>query len=53
MLSYSFGLTVEAAAVEAAMQKVLNEGPLTGDLHPEGGAATTEQVGQAVCAAIG
>jgi 3-isopropylmalate dehydrogenase len=34
MLSYSFGLTVEAAAVEAAMQKVLNEGPLTGDFAP-------------------
>ncbi len=53
MLSYSFGLKEEAAAVEAAMQKVLNEGPLTGDLRPEGRAATTEEAGKAVCAAIG
>ena len=53
MLSYSFGLKDEAAEVEAAMQEVLNQGPLTGDLHPEGVAATTEEVGQAVCRAIG
>ena len=53
MLSYSFGLTEEASAVDAAIQKVLHEGPLTGDLRPEGKAATTEEVGQAVCAAIG
>lgn len=53
MLSYSFGLTEEASAVEAAVEKVLREGPLTGDLKPGAGAGTTEDVGKAVCAAIG
>ncbi len=53
MLSYSFGLTKEAKAVEDAMQKVLTSGRVTADLKPAGKAATTEEVGQAVCAAIG
>ena len=53
MLSYSFGLKEEAAAVDAAIGKVLAEGPLTADLKREGEAATTEQVGRAVCDAIG
>ena len=52
MLSYSFGLTEEAAAVDAAVQKVLQEGPVTADLKPQGAPGTTEDVGQAVCAAI-
>ncbi len=54
MLSYSFGLKEEAEAVDAAIGKVLAEGPLTADLTPDGAeAATTEQVGQAVRDAIG
>jgi 3-isopropylmalate dehydrogenase len=53
MLSYSFGLTKEAKAVEDAMQKVLTSGRVTADLKPAGKPATTEEVGQAVCAAIG
>ena len=52
MLSYSFGLTEEAAAIDAAVQKVLHEGPVTADLKPKGTAGTTEDVGRAVCAAI-
>ncbi len=53
MLSYSFGLTEEAAAIEAAIQKVLRDGPVTADLNPPGEPATSEDVGRAVCAAIG
>jgi 3-isopropylmalate dehydrogenase len=53
MLAYSFGLKEEAAAVETAIEAVLNSGHVTADLRPSGAPATTEQVGQAVCAAIG
>lgn len=53
MLNYSFGLTAEAAAIEAAMRQVLDSGNVTADLKPAGEPATTEQVGQAVCDAIG
>jgi 3-isopropylmalate dehydrogenase len=53
MLAYSFGLKEEAAAVENAVEAVLNSGRVTADLRPSGTPATTEQVGQAVCAAIG
>ncbi|MFN3323243.1 MAG: 3-isopropylmalate dehydrogenase [Bryobacteraceae bacterium] len=53
MLEYSFGLKEEAAAVNAAMEKVLNSGCVTADLKPKGAPATTTQVGEAVCAAIG
>jgi 3-isopropylmalate dehydrogenase len=53
MLSYSFGLQEEAAAVEAAIEAVLRSGQVTADLRPSGAPATTEQVGQSVCAAIG
>ena len=49
MLEYSFGLTKEAAAVNAAMEAVLDSGKVTADLHPSGPPATTEQVGAAVC----
>jgi 3-isopropylmalate dehydrogenase len=52
MLEYSFGLTKEAAAVHAAVEEVLNSGKVTADLGPKGPPATTEQVGQAVCAAL-
>jgi 3-isopropylmalate dehydrogenase len=52
MLEYSFGLTEEAAAVNRAMEQVLNSGRVTADLHPKGTPATTEQTGEAVCQAI-
>ena len=52
MLEYSFGLTEEAAAVNRAMELVLNSGKVTADLHPAGKAATTEETGEAVCQAI-
>lgn len=49
LLEYSFGLKEEAAAVNRAMEEVLNAGRVTRDL---GGDANTEEVGQAVCEAI-
>jgi 3-isopropylmalate dehydrogenase len=52
MLAYSFGLKEEAAALEAAVEAVLESGAVTADLKPKGSPATTEQVGAAVCAAI-
>jgi 3-isopropylmalate dehydrogenase len=52
MLEYSFGLTEEAAAVNRAMEQVLNSGRVTADLRPSGTPATTEQAGEAVCQAI-
>ena len=48
MLEYTFGLTKEAAAVNAAVGKVLASGRVTADLRPKGTAATTQEVGQAV-----
>jgi len=53
MFAYSFGLKEEAAAVETAIEAVLESRHVTADLRPSGAPATTEQVGQAVCAAIG
>jgi len=53
MLLYSFGLKEEAAAVDRAIEAVLESGRVTADLRPSGAPATTEQVGEAVCAAIG
>ncbi|HWB84620.1 MAG TPA: 3-isopropylmalate dehydrogenase [Bryobacteraceae bacterium] len=53
MLAYSFSLKEEANAVEAAVESVLRSGRVTADLKPSGAPATTEQVGEAVCAAIG
>jgi 3-isopropylmalate dehydrogenase len=53
MLSYSFGLKEEASAVDAAIEAVLESGHVTADLRPSGAPATTEQVGESVCAAIG
>ena len=53
MFAYSFRLKDEAAAVETAIEAVLESGQVTADLRPTGAPATTEQVGQAVCAAIG
>ncbi len=52
MLEYSFGLAEEAAAVYSAMEEVLNSGRVTADLRPAGRPATTNEVGDAVCAAL-
>jgi len=52
MLEYSFGLKDEEAAVNAAMEKVLDSGHVTADLRPAGKPATTSEVGQAVCDAL-
>jgi 3-isopropylmalate dehydrogenase len=52
MLEYSFGLKQEAAAVNLAIEAVIESGKVTADLRPSGPPATTEQVGAAVCAAI-
>jgi len=46
-------LKEEAARVNAAIESVLESGRVTADLKPSGAPATTEQVGEAVCAAIG
>jgi 3-isopropylmalate dehydrogenase len=48
MLEYTFGLKDEAAAVYAAIEKVLNSGRVTADLRPAGTPATTTQVGDAI-----
>jgi 3-isopropylmalate dehydrogenase len=53
LLEYSFGLQDEAAAVNRAVEAVLESGTVTADLKPAGKPATTEQVGEAVCAAMG
>lgn len=52
MLEYSFGLKAEADAVNRAMETVLDSGRTTADLKPKGTPATTDQVGDAVCAAL-
>ena len=48
LLEYSFGLKEEAAAVNRAMEEVLNSGHVTADLKPKGTPATTAEVGDAV-----
>jgi 3-isopropylmalate dehydrogenase len=53
LLEYSFGLMEEAAALNRAMEEVLNKGKVTADLKPSGPPATTSEVGDAVCAALG
>ena len=52
MLEYSFSLMKEAAAVNAAVGKVLASGRVTADLKPKGTPSTTDQVGKAVCEAL-
>ena len=53
MLEYSFGLKEEAAAIDRAIEAVLESGKVTADLKPAGGPATTEQVGAAICNLLG
>lgn len=50
MLDWSFGLTAEARAIEAAVDAVITSGPTTPDLL--GGTGTTASVGDAVRAHI-
>src|SRR6266478_4832847 len=52
MFEYSFGLKAEAAAINRAVEEVLNSGNVTADLKPSGRPATTEEVGNAVVAAL-
>lgn len=52
MLEYSFGLKEEAAAVQRAIEAVLNSGHVTADLKPKGAPRSTSEVGSAVCEAI-
>jgi 3-isopropylmalate dehydrogenase len=52
MLDYTFGLKKEAAAIEAAIGKVLESGRVTADLKPKSAPATTGQVAKAVCEAL-
>jgi 3-isopropylmalate dehydrogenase len=52
MLEYSFGLKDEAAAINRAIETVLDSGKVTPDLKPAGKPATTSEVGKAVCQAI-
>ena len=52
MLEYSFGLMEEAAAVNRAIETILDSGRVTADLKPKGASATTTQVGDAICEAL-
>lgn len=52
MLEYSFGLQEEAAAVNRAIETILDSGRVTADLKPKGAPATTTQVGNAICEAV-
>ncbi len=52
MLEYSFGLKEEAAAVNRAIESVLDQGKVTADLKPEGPPLGTKQVGEAVSKAL-
>ncbi|HTP89987.1 MAG TPA: 3-isopropylmalate dehydrogenase [Bryobacteraceae bacterium] len=52
MLEYTFGLGKEAAAVNAAMEKVIESGRVTADLKPAGPPATTSEVGDAVASLV-
>ena len=53
MLEYSFQLLDEAAAVNRAIDEVLDSGNVTADLRPKGAPASTTAVGTAICDAIG
>ena len=52
LLEYSFGLKDEAAAVNRAIEEVLNAGHVTADLKPKGAPASTTEVGDAVAGNI-
>jgi 3-isopropylmalate dehydrogenase len=52
MLEYSFGLIDEAAAVNRAIESVLDQGKVTADLKPKGAPLGTMAVGEAVAEAL-
>jgi 3-isopropylmalate dehydrogenase len=52
MLEYSFGLKAEAAAINHAIESVLESGRVTIDLKPTGAPSSTSEVGDAVAQAI-
>ncbi len=52
MLEYTFGLVEEAHTVNRAIDSVLASGRVTADLKPAAAAASTSEVGDAVCAAL-
>jgi 3-isopropylmalate dehydrogenase len=52
MLDYSFRLKEEAAAVNAAVEAVLNSGRVRADLRPSCKPATTSEVGDAIIESI-
>jgi 3-isopropylmalate dehydrogenase len=52
LLRHSLGLEQEAQVVETAVSQAIEDGVLTADLAPDGGAATTEEAGCAVVKAI-
>jgi 3-isopropylmalate dehydrogenase len=52
MFDYGFGLKNEAQAVEDAVEAAIAGGIVTADLSPDGRAATTTEVGDAVCEGI-
>ena len=54
MLRYSFGLTEEAQAVEAAVEQVLNEGYRTYDIMDEGKTKVgTKEMGDLIAGKVG
>ena len=53
MLKYSFGMDAEAAAIEAAVEKALNDGVRTADMMAEGCTpATCSEMGDAIAARL-
>ena len=52
LFDHGFGLAREAAAIAAAIDRVIASGRVTADLHPPGPPATTGEVGRAVCEAL-
>lgn len=53
MLKYSFGMDAEAAAIEAAVEKALNDGLRTADMMAEGCTpATCSEMGDAIAARL-
>jgi len=52
LLEYSFGLSEEAAAVNRAIEAVIEKGVVTADLRPAGRPASTSEVGDALLAEI-
>lgn len=52
LLEHSLGLSDEAAAIDAAVDRVLTAGIATVDIGPSASAASTTEVGEAVCREI-